>query len=462
MGLQPTWRNDNGLRLSAPRRRLIAVLALASRLRRIGEHRRHHRPVRCLRRRTDRGQRLAGRDLRRKTTPGLLGRHARSVLRKSRRPPQVGFTQFIVKQHRSRSARKPVGELKTVRVDLPVGLSVNPQATATVPAGDLRSQRLRLRRLDSQVGESAGHRRPLLGIRSPPIPGVTQVAVYNIDPPNGQPARFGLEPRRQRQSSSRPTSPGTATTTRDSRSTSPEPAARSEGSILKNRLVFNGRSGDGTFITTPSTCCDPEQPPHEHAYSTYLLASSIAEEANPGYSSRPSAEPAIESPLPKGKKPIDCAGVPYEPSARLRPGHRRDRLAGRRDRPKSRCPHIIGGDETRELEHQGSPGRAAGRASASTPRPPTGSSPAPTRSSARAAKHPVACPPESKVGTVAIETPPLPDGLAQRRRLRRHPAQPRPGLRRRVPDLRRRRVRAATASRCGCSAGSAPTRPPDS
>ena len=55
-------------------------------------------------------------------------------------------------------------------------------------------------------------------------------------------------------------------------------------------------------------------------------------------------------------------------------------------------------------------------------------------------RNPVACPAASKIGTVAIETPPLPRRLADRQRLPRRAAQPRPDLRRGVPDLRRRRV----------------------
>src|SRR4051794_12320098 len=39
--------------------------------------------------------------------------------------PPVGFTQFIVKHSEPGPLEKPVGELKDVRVDLPVGLSVN-------------------------------------------------------------------------------------------------------------------------------------------------------------------------------------------------------------------------------------------------------------------------------------------------------------------------------------------------
>src|ERR1700712_5647065 len=52
--------------------------------------------------------------------------------------PQVGFTQFIVKNEPFPpvvplpGARKPVGELKDVHVDLPIGLSVNPGATEEI------------------------------------------------------------------------------------------------------------------------------------------------------------------------------------------------------------------------------------------------------------------------------------------------------------------------------------------
>src|SRR5215213_7145118 len=51
--------------------------------------------------------------------------------------PNWGFTQFIVK-HTTEvigplTLEKPVGEVKTVRVDLPVGLSVNPGATPRCP-----------------------------------------------------------------------------------------------------------------------------------------------------------------------------------------------------------------------------------------------------------------------------------------------------------------------------------------
>src|SRR3954452_20342836 len=47
--------------------------------------------------------------------------------------PKWGFTQFIVKHTTAGPLETPVGEVATVRVDLPVGLSVNPGATERCP-----------------------------------------------------------------------------------------------------------------------------------------------------------------------------------------------------------------------------------------------------------------------------------------------------------------------------------------
>src|SRR3954447_25645985 len=111
--------------------------------------------------------------------------------------PNWGFTQFIVK-HTTETVgpltfEKPVGEVKTIRVDLPVGLSVNPGATARCPLEAFEAGASGCPP-GSQVGESAvTASAPPLGLPTPPTPGVTQVPVYNVIPPTGQPARFGLE-----------------------------------------------------------------------------------------------------------------------------------------------------------------------------------------------------------------------------------------------------------------------------
>ena len=174
-----------------------------------------------------------------------------------------------------------------------------------MPAGDLRSRAPASCPAGSAVGTSfvTGS---LLGV---PSPAPITATVYNIVPPNGEPARFGLN------------LAGNNVYLRANVAWDsdfhegftidvPELPLGLETLILKNRLVFNGRSGDGTFITTPSTCFDPEKAPHLSAYSTYLLASSIKEEAQPGYEFPADAAPALESPLPAGEKPLDCAGHP--------------------------------------------------------------------------------------------------------------------------------------------------------
>ncbi len=81
--------------------------------------------------------------------------------------------------------------------------------------------------------------------------------------------------------------------------------------ILKNRLVFDGRAGDGTFITTPSTCYDPNTAPFQHVYSTYLRADSY-ETPDPSF---PDGSSFFESPIPPGQMPVGCDQVTLDGSS---------------------------------------------------------------------------------------------------------------------------------------------------
>src|SRR5215213_4917116 len=194
--------------------------------------------------------------------------------------PNWGFTQFIVRSEPSLipepigGPEEPIGEVKTIRVDLPVGLSVNPGATprcalAVFEAGASGCPP------ESQVGESAVTT-ALLGHPVAPSKPVSQVPVYNVIPKKGEPARFGLELAGKEVFLEADVAWHSdyheGFTIHVPRSTEFEPLIK--GLVLKNRLFFNGRAGNGTFITTPSTCYGEAVPPHEHEYSTYLLASS--------------------------------------------------------------------------------------------------------------------------------------------------------------------------------------------
>jgi hypothetical protein len=323
--------------------------------------------------------------------------------------PPVGFTQFIVKHTTTvpGTIEKPQGELKTVRVDLPLGLSVNPGATPRCDLETFEGSAASCNPL-SQVGTSfVTAADPILGVVAPQL----QAAVYNIKPPAGEPARFGLELL------------GKEIFLRADVDwagdfhegfTIAVPKALElpglEGVILKNRLVFDGTAGDGTFITTPSTCLGEATPgPSGSIYSTYLLAASYAEEESPGYQFPRDAEPRFESPIPPGTSPKECGSIPYNPALAINPG------TALTDSPAGATvdvtvPHILGANK-----------QDSSNTRTATVALPTGMglnpSAAPglqTCSDAQFGQHGSVpgtdCPPASKVGTVTIESPPLPEG----------------------------------------------------
>jgi hypothetical protein len=178
--------------------------------------------------------------------------------------PNFGFTQFIVAHTEEEllglvKIEAPTNELEYVRVELPVGLSVNPGATGRCPIEVFEAKASNCESYGARVGES-GVTASALGIAQfPPIPGITAVPVYNLVPKQGQAARFGLELLENEVFLE-----GDIASTTDYHEgfTIKVPKALPvEGLpalILKNRLVFNGKAhtadGNGAFLTTPSTC----------------------------------------------------------------------------------------------------------------------------------------------------------------------------------------------------------------
>src|ERR1700760_1551847 len=94
--------------------------------------------------------------------------------------PNYGFTQFIVRQG---LLGKPTNELEYVRVDLPVGLAVNPGATPRCPIETFEASASNCPE-SSIVGESGVTAWAVLQL--PPVPGLTAVKVYNLVPRPGQ------------------------------------------------------------------------------------------------------------------------------------------------------------------------------------------------------------------------------------------------------------------------------------
>jgi hypothetical protein len=327
--------------------------------------------------------------------------------------PPFGFTQIITKH--GPPLESPVGDLRTVRVDLPVGLSVNPQATEQCklapgesPTACAASAPL------SVVGTSAvtASAKKILGlieigapISLPPVP------VYNIEPQNGEPARFGFSIAGSdvflEAGVSWWTDYHEFFTIHVAKLEVPVAGGSVEAALLKNRLVFVGTTGaggpGGPFLTNPSTCFDPAAPGFEHTYSTYLHADSYQEEA-PQF---PVGSEENESPLPKGVKPTGCGQVPFAPGVGAEPG------TVKTDSPSGPAVEV-----TVPFESGAAIANSNVRvARVTTPRG-LGLNPSAApgleactdKQFGKGATTPVACPAGSKIGAVAIQTPVLPAG----------------------------------------------------
>jgi hypothetical protein len=320
--------------------------------------------------------------------------------------PQKGFTQFIVKHTTELLLEKPIGELKTVRVDLPVGLSVNPGALEQCPLEDFEADPLLC--AGSEVGASKVTAAPLgVPVEAPPV------TVYNLVPKAGEPALFGFElvgndvyleadvawdgDYHEGFTIHVPPAPDLG-------------GVLEQGLILKNRLVFEGRAGDGTFITTPSTCLGPAVPPLQSVYSTWLLASSIAEEESPGYEFPADANPPLESRIPPGTSPKECDSIPFEPSIDADPN------TPLTDSPSGaavdvKLPHQTesGGTE-QETSHLRTASVTLPAGMGVNPSAANGLQACTDEQFGKGTRNPVACPVASKVGTVSVTTAPLPEG----------------------------------------------------
>jgi len=262
--------------------------------------------------------------------------------------PPGGFVQFIVRHTVGQSNGFPIEPLvaplesrviKDVRVDLPPGLSVNPEATPSkcsmsdfLHVFDQGRQQLRpLCGPGTRIGETAvvavtgPDGWPALSLAAGQRLPNLQNPLYNLQPGPGEPALFGavvgegvvvlLRPELAwdtdyHESFSILALPDYKT----ARVLGiPEPAPIG---IHTARLVTNGTAGDGTLATNPTTCFNPDDPQFAHIYSSWIREDSYGE-PNPSF---PFGSTAVEQPLPTGIHPDGCAAVPFSPTLEFDPG----------------------------------------------------------------------------------------------------------------------------------------------
>ena len=325
--------------------------------------------------------------------------------------PLFGITQFIIKHHGSEFLGLPFSEpdvdLKTLRVDLPVGLSVNPGA---LPQCD--SPHPSECPLNTKVGISKVTIVPELGLPLTITAPVTLEAnVFNIKPQQGESARFGFtvnNPLPGQPANDIYLQGDVAWDSDYHEGFTIQVPKVSNVKLLKNRLIFEGRShessGTGFFLTTPSTCFDPTQPTFAHTYSTYARGDSL-QNTDQNF---PNGSPFVESPLPPGTSPKDCGSIPFNPGLHLSPGTDQvDAPAGATTEVTLPVEGNAGGQETSTMRTA----RVTLPAGLGlNPSAANGLQACTDAQFGKGTRNPVQCPAASKIGTASVVTPPLPEG----------------------------------------------------
>jgi hypothetical protein len=295
--------------------------------------------------------------------------------------PNFGMTDFSVGVQGGDQAKR-------VKVELPDGLNVNPQAVPQCPVTTFETDEAKCAELGSKVGASFVTTELEV---VPPIKipvGPLEFPVYNLVPNEGEPARFGFHV-------TTPLVPLISEFV--TLETSIEWAGDYHESFYinniaafpplgRNRLVFNGRAG-GNFLTLPSPC---------NGNSTSLLE--LESQAGATAGPQPTTPPV----------PISgCASVPFAPNVTAA-------AAGATD---SSAPVTV---SLNIPQHPGATELSSSTVKTANVTLPayTGLNPAtapglkfcPDKSFPLKSKAAISCPAESQVGTIAIEAPELPAG----------------------------------------------------
>jgi hypothetical protein len=294
--------------------------------------------------------------------------------------PNFGITDFTV------GGTSGTERAKRVHVELPKGLNVNPQA---VPQCSVESFQADTCAEASQVGTSyvSSEVEVLPGVGAPVGP--LSFPVYDLIPKDGEPALFGFHV----------TTPVIPLANEfvfletqiewngDYHESFSINNIAAFPPLLRNRLVFNGRAGNGSFLTIPSPCNGDS--------TSYLTLESAGGEVTPNTPATP--------PVPIS----GCQSVPFKPAVNAVASGPTDSsvpVAVTLD-----IPQHAGATELNSSTVQ----------SANVTLPAyTGLNPATApglkfcadKSFPLKSRTPTSCPAESQIGTIAIEAPELPAG----------------------------------------------------
>jgi hypothetical protein len=288
--------------------------------------------------------------------------------------PPFGITDFRFKSTEVLpGVFAPEGNVKNVKVDLPAGLSVNPLALPECSLADFQANTCAA---NTQVGEDI--LTVFLGA-DVPIP----APVYNLEPSAGLPAEFGVY---VSLSGEHILLEGGVSWNTDYHEYFNIREISKAIPLLESRLIFKGDVGSG-FLTLPSECAGPQ--------TTTLMVESYEGEKE-----------TKTNPTPTGAS--GCDKVPFAATLALKPSTTQS------DQPDGAEVDLHVPQDTNSADIATStlhvaevtlpegmtlnPSAANGLKGCSNAQIGIGTT------------NPVSCPAESKIGTVAIETPTLPKG----------------------------------------------------
>jgi hypothetical protein len=289
--------------------------------------------------------------------------------------PAVGLTDFLF----NNNGVLPEGNVKNVRVDLPEGLNVDPQAVPQCPKATFEADPTQCELMGSKVGVSEVSAVKLLGL----IPIKVTPAVYNLVPDNGTPALFGFNVNIPALLDADVFLVADVAWNTDYHEGFTISNVPNTVPLTENRLVFNGTAGQGTFLTMGSQCNGP---------STTTLKVESYEGQTQTLATKPPAN-------------IDqCQTVPFKPGIVASAG------GAATDSP---APVAVSLTVPQRLQPQNS--STVKTANVALPRG-LGLNPAAAdglgfctdAQFGKGTKNPVACPANSQIGTASIQTPVLP------------------------------------------------------
>jgi hypothetical protein len=254
------------------------------------------------------------------TAEPCLATETTKLFTEAARHPNFGITAFKLNSTEvAPGSFVPEGNVKDIRVELPRGLAVNPEATPKCTVAQLESGPAIVTACPAASRVGTDFLTAIVAAGPPPVVATIPIPVYNVEPPFGVPSQAGF----------RATGPPTflvgdldPVDQHVSFNTEVESPAEGGPPVIGSRLVFNGKAGTG-YLTMPSECAggqttilkvDSYQEPgvFKEAKSTTLLGASDCDKVpfKPTIATSADGPKATDSPEPVT---VDL-GIPYEPN----------------------------------------------------------------------------------------------------------------------------------------------------